>query len=451
MKKVKRRSISALVLVFALVAGMFLFMFRYVKDGKDWASFSANSTVYKSGVLIKGTVYDRNGILLSGASDAGRYYADDYITRLSTLHAVGDIQGNIGTGALSMFTSELTGYNFVGGNYSLDNSGNDLYLSIDTRLNNAAYNALNGRKGTVAVYNYKTGEILCMVSSPSFDPNDPGSVTADNTSGVYLNRFLSSVFVLGSIYKVVTSIAAIEEIPDIYERRFTCDGGHEIGGDTVKCTGTHGEITFEQALAVSCNCAFAEISLDLGAETLEEYADKLGLTKAHSVSGIKTAEGKYEPSEEQIEVAWSGVGQSTDLVNPEAMLRLMGAIANGGEAVEPTIISDVKNGLGVSAGMYPKTSKERLLSAGTAEKISDMMNYNVVYTYGEGNYPGLKLHAKSGTAEVGADASPHAWFTGFISNENHPLAFIVLVENGGWGSSVAGSIANSVLQAAISG
>ena len=451
MKKIKRRSVSALVLVFALVAGMLLFMVKYVKDGKDWASFSANSTVYKSGVLIKGTVYDRNGILLSGASDAGRYYADDYTTRLSTLHAVGDIQGNIGTGALSMFTTELTGYNFVGGNYSLDNSGNDLYLSIDTRLNNAAYKALDGRKGTVAVYNYKTGEIICMVSAPSFDPNDPGSVTADNTSGVYLNRFLSSVFVPGSIYKVVTSIAAIEEIPDIYERRFTCDGSLEVGADAVNCTGTHGEITFEQALAVSCNSAFAEISMELGGDTLGKYAKKLGLTSAHSVSGIKTAEGKYEPSGEKIEVAWSGVGQSTDLVNPEAMLRLMGAIANGGETVEPTLISDVKNGLGVSAGAYPKTSKERIMSAETASKISDMMNYNVVYTYGADKYPGLVLHAKSGTAEVGAEMSPHAWFTGFISNEDYPLAFVVLVENGGWGSSVAGAVANTVLQAAVNG
>lgn len=451
MKKIKRRSAAALVLIFALIAGMLLFLGRYIKDGSDWAAFSANSTVYKSGVLIKGTVYDRNGVLLSGVTESGRYYSDDYTTRLSTLHAVGDIQGNIGTGALSMFTSELTGYNFVGGNYSVDNKGNDLYLSIDARLNNVAYNALNGRRGTVAVYNYKTGEVICMVSAPSFDPNDPGSVSADDTSGVYLNRFLSSVFTPGSIYKIVTSIAAIEEMPDIYERRFTCNGSLAVGADVVKCTGTHGEITFEQALAVSCNCAFAEIALDLGADILQKYAANLGLTEAHSVSGIKTAAGKYEASDSDIEVAWSGVGQSTDLVNPAAMLRLMGAVANGGKAVEPTLISDVKNSLGVSAGLYPKTSEDKLLSVETAEKISDMMNYNVVYTYGEGNYPGLKLHAKSGTAEVGAEAEPHAWFTGFITNENYPLAFVVMVENGGWGSSAAGAVANAVLQAAVNG
>ena len=78
-----------------------------------------------------------------------------------------------------------------------------------------------------------------------------------------------------------------------------------------------------------------------------------------------------------------------------------------------------------------------------------MMSYNVYYTYGEDNFPGLELRAKSGTAEVGIDNDPHAWFVGYIKNEDHPLAFVVIVENGGWGSSAAGSVANEVLQAAV--
>ncbi len=90
-----------------------------------------------------------------------------------------------------------------------------------------------------------------------------------------------------------------------------------------------------------------------------------------------------------------------------------------------------------------------MLSEDAAAELAELMHNNVVTNYGEGNYPGLDLCAKSGTAEVGGDLEPNAWFVGFIRNEEYPLAFVVLVENGGSGSSVAGNIANKVLQAAV--
>ncbi len=87
----------------------------------------------------------------------------------------------------------------------------------------------------------------------------------------------------------------------------------------------------------------------------------------------------------------------------------------------------------------------------TAEAIAEMMNYNVYFTYGEDNFPGIELYAKSGTAEVGEDVSPHAWFVGFARAEGRTLAFAVVIENGGWGGSEAGAVANEVLQAAFFG
>lgn len=450
MKKIKHRTIAAIILICAILAGLIFFIIKYVKDGEAWATFSANKDVYTDGVLTTGTVLDRNGIVLSTITDGTRTYADDYTTRKAMLHAVGDPYGNIGTGALAAFSSELIGYDFISGTYSLSGKGNNLYLSIDSELNKTAYNALDGRSGTVAVYNYETGEVICMVSSPSIDPVTE-SVSEDDTSGVYINRFISSAFTPGSIFKIVTSIAAIENIPDIYNRTFTCNGSTDVNGDTVTCTGTHGDITFQEALAYSCNCAYAEIALELGADTLQKYSEKLGLLDSFSVSGIDTAAGNFDKAEpETADLAWSGIGQYTDLVNPASILRLMGAIANGGAAVEPVLISDVKNNLGISTGFYPKTSKIKLLDSATASEISDMMSYNVYCNYGAENYPGLELHAKSGTAEVGSDVSPHAWFIGFITNEEHPLAFVVLIENGGGGSSAAGSVANTILQAAVS-
>ena len=118
------------------------------------------------------------------------------------------------------------------------------------------------------------------------------------------------------------------------------------------------------------------------------------------------------------------------------MLRLVSAIANGGSVVEPTLLLDNTN------------STASLLKTSTANKLRDMMNYNVRAHYGTNTFPGLDLCAKTGTAEVG-DGTSHAWFTGFLLDSAHPYAFVVLVENGGGGLSVAGSVANTVLQAAV--
>jgi peptidoglycan glycosyltransferase len=208
----------------------------------------------------------------------------------------------------------------------------------------------------------------------------------------------------------------------------------------------HGELKIEDALAVSCNSAFGELALELGGDTLARYAEKFGLTKSFEIDGIGTAAGNFTAAPDDTSyLAWSGIGQYQDTVCPAAMLRYVCAIANGGRAVDMTLLKPA----GLSS-VFPAGS-ERLLSADTAEKIATMMNYNVYKTYGQDNFPGLELYAKSGTAEVGGDASPHAWFVGFITNEDFPLAFVVVVENGGGGSRAAGPVANAVLQAAVFG
>lgn len=446
MKKIKRRTLSVLILAAVLLAGTLFYIFKYVTDGAEWAAFASNDTVYRDGVLAVGTLTDRNGTVLASVDDDGnRTFAEDSYTRQAVFHVVGDEYGNIGTGALSNFESDLIGFDLINGAYSRSGKGAELRLAIDADVNEAALEALYGRKGTVAIMNYETGEIICNVSNPSYDPEDePYIEDGDSTwDGVYINRFLSSSFTPGSIYKLVTSAAAIEEIDDVFERTFFCEGEMTVGSDVVHCLSYHGEIGFEDALAQSCNCVFAELALELGGETMKEYAEKFGLDGAvFEIDGIETAPGNYEIAEENIDLAWSGVGQYNDTVNPCAMLRFVAAVANGGEAPEMTLKAK-------KASAVKKTSFERVLDASTAERLAEMMNYNVHASYGTENFPGLELYAKSGTAELGLDVSPHAWFVGFIRDDDHPYAFVVIVENGGWGSSEAGAVANYVLQAAV--
>ena len=160
--------------------------------------------------------------------------------------------------------------------------------------------------------------------------------------------------------------------------------------------------------------------------------------------------GSFEIAPEgSVNLGWSGVGQYHDLITPCAMLRYVGAIANGGKAVEPVLLDKVTTSSGLPLWFDLFRNKDRLLKSDTAAQLKEMMAYCVRENYGVESFPGLPMCAKSGTAEVESGASPHAWFTGFINSEEHPYAFVVLVENGGAGSTVAGSIANTVLQAVV--
>lgn len=452
MKKLERRAALCLVLAGFLLAGLAVFLFRFAADGSRWASSPFNRHLYNSeGVLISGTVLDRDGDVLSTVEGGKRVYTDGKTRRKATLHVVGDPYGNISTGALSAFGQKLTGYTLLGGAFGAE-EGSDLYLTIDADLNEVAYQALNGKKGTVAVYNYQTGEVLCLVSTPTYDPrNIPKDLeTNEAYEGAYLNRFLSSTFTPGSVFKTVTLAAALECIPNLEGRTWTCEGSVQMGDGVVTCTGAHGEQTIRDALANSCNVVFGQLAVELGGGTLERYAQKAGLTASYSVSGIHTAKGSFDFGGDlsQSELAWAGVGQYHDSVNPCALMVYMGVIANGGKAATPCLIQKVERP-GLPALPQFTRSTGRLLSEETAEKVADMMVNNVAAAYGTKRFPNMDLGAKSGTAEVGADQKPHAWFAGFLRDEDHPYAFVVLVENGGSGADVAGTVASKVLKAAV--
>lgn len=454
MKKIEQRALVCRILALLLAAGLVLFLARYFLRAGSWASSAFNRHLYNSaGQLAAGTVLDRDGDALSWVEDGKRVYYDGETVRKATLHAVGDLQGSIGTGALNAFADKLTGYSLLNGAFGAKRGG-ELYLTIDARYNYEAYRALNGHAGTVAVYNYKTGEILCMVSAPSYDPlHVPEDIeTGGRWKGAYLNRFLSSVFTPGSVYKTVTLAAALENIPDISERTWTCSGSVQVGEETIVCSGTHGEQHIADAFANSCNAAFARIAAELGADTLRKYTEKAGLTAAYSVDGLPTARGSFGwEGMTEGRLGWAGVGQDQDLVNPCALMVYMGAVANGGRAAEPYLILRTKNALGVPS--LPRISGKTgpLVSAATAGKLADMMAANVERTYGAGRFPNMELCAKSGTAEVGEGQAPHAWFAGFLRNENAPYAFVVLVENGGGGNAVAGTVAGKVLDVIVNG
>ena len=429
MKKITNRAISVLLLAILVIVGMLGYVLRYVDHGKDWALTFSRANSGSTGALI-----DRSGVVLASFSATENRFAEDEKTRIANYHVTGDFWDRTGSGLLTSYWKDLQGFSLLTGTTLAKDTV--LKLNVDAGLNTKAYSALDGRKGAGLVMNYKTGELLSMVSSPSVDPADPDYLPQE---GAYINRCLSASFVPGSVFKLITAAAAIENIPNIDERSYYCYGYTTIAGVDIICSGCHYSQTFEQALSNSCNVAFAKIAISLGQDTLASYVRQFGFLDPHELDGIPTAAGNF-PLEfiGDPELGWAGIGQSTDMICPYSLLRFVSAVANDGILVEPKLIND---------GEEPVRS--RYLETNTAQRLQKMMNYNVVNHYeGEYRFPGLKLCAKTGTADLG-DGTSHAWLTGFLLGDAHPYAFVVFVEQGGGGLTVAGSLANTVLQYAI--
>lgn len=446
MKKLAFRAYFALALAAVLTLGAVVFSITYFAKADDWVTFSGSPHVYSGANLSVGYVDDRGGSRLLDAT-SGRVYADNAQTRASTMHLLGDRYGYIYAPLLGAYADKMIGYDKINGLYTLREEYSTATLSISSEVQNAALEALAGRRGTIGIYNYKTGEILCAVTAPSYDPDSMPDVESDTTgayTGVYLNRFFDVTYTPGSIFKVLTAAAAIENIPDIGTRSFQCGGTNILGGQKIVCEGVHGTINFQNGLAYSCNNVFGEIAAELGGKTLQKYAEKAGLTGSLSCDGYHTAAGRVDlRGAGDGDVAWAGIGQYTDQVSAYAFMRFMGVIAGGGEAAEPYLMASIQKGEKTTY-TASRTSTGRVLEADTAKTLASMMRYDVEQVYGAWQFGSLNVCAKSGTAELEGQTA-NAMFAGFVQDDACPLAFVVFVENGGSGSAVAAPIAAKVL------
>ena len=453
MKTIGRRSFLLLLIAAGFFFGLGVFLYGLVTDGGNWAVQPFNGHLTDGGTASSGRVLDRNGNVVAQTVNGERVYAEDEETRRALLHAVGDTNGYISTSVQSVYRSELSGYTLLNGLGSPtgSTSGCDITLTLDSSLCRLAREELGSRNGAVAVVNYRTGELLCMVSTPDFDPENLPADLDTNTaySGAYLNKVLSSTFTPGSIFKVVTAAAAIETFSDLDSREWDCSGSVIINGNKITDVSFYGKLSFKDALAHSSNVAFAEIAVELGTDKMAAQALSMGFGRSFSLDGIPTVASSYNISgATDDELGWSGVGQYTDLVNPFHMLVLMDAVANGGTPVMPYLVQKIALPSGFAVKTGSGSAGSALLQSSTAERLKEYLRYNVTSEYGDSLFPGLEVCAKTGTAEVdGAD--PTCWMVGFSSNQATPLAFVVMVENSSSGSiASAGKIASSVMTAA---
>ena len=362
--------------------------------------------------------------------------------------------------------------------------GDSLTLTVDSRLQKAAYEAFGNHSGAAVVLDVRTGEILAMVSTPAFDPNlftngisyKQWNELLNNERSPLIDKAVSGQYSPGSTFKIVVALAALEAGIIDADTRFYCAGSTEIGNIRFHCWNHygHGSLNVVEALKYSCDIFFYEAALRVGVDKIREMALKLGLGEVLNV-GLDNEKGGLIPSKSwkkaKYGTQWApgdsantGIGQGYVLVTPMQLVTMLARVVNGGYAVTPTFIKPSKKELEqikrlkitrrhielVKEGMYEVVNG----AGGTAKKAKF-------------NLDGVRMGGKTGTTQVRRISIKerrtgvirdeylpwklrnHAWFMGFTPVDNPRYAVAVIVEHGSSGSGVAAPIASKILQEAL--
>lgn len=451
MRNMKFRSMLLYAVIIAFFAGISFYVYQYINESSKWAFSSVNRHL-SEGSMNGGIISDVNGEILAQTKDGKRIYHENEEVRKAMLHVVGDGSALIPTSIQSRYSSELFGYNFVTGfgAPSYFSSNQDIKLTLDSKICANVSKSFKDKKGAALAYNYKTGEVICMVSLPTYDVNNRPDLTKDSEGkyeGVYINRALSSSYTPGSIFKIFTTIAGIDLMPDVQSRNFVCEKTKIIDGEKVTCMQSHGKLGLKDALSKSCDIAFCDIAVELGKDKMTKKMGSLGFNTPQYFEGMQLASSKYDVSNaSRADLGWSGIGQYTDAVNPMYMLKIMGALANGGTCVEPFMVRSVSSGDSGRRDKSLKPAGKPIIQKSTADTLKEMMRYTMKTQYNDSVFGKIPMCAKTGTAEVGEDKLPHGWIVGFSYNDDFPIAFVVIVENGDFGIKSAGPIAGTMVK-----
>ena len=343
--------------------------------------------------------------------------------------------------------------------------GNDVRLTIDTRVQAAAESALGGGRGACVVLDPRTGAVLALASSPAYEPDrldaDWASLTATGGPAPLVNRATMSLYPPGSTFKVVTLASALASQVATEGTRYAGPASIDIGGAPVTNYGgsAYGEVDLRRATASSINTVFGQLAADLGADRLVASSERFGLNAVPPLELPTTASLMPDPREMTLwETAWAGVGQPVGehesppgpQVTPLQMALIAAAVANDGVVMRPYLIDAVSDRTGrILTETTPRPWKSALDPA-TAATVTDLMITAV--TSGSGAraaLPGVTVAGKTGTAEVGKSVGTHAWFIAFAPAENPRVAVAIVLENAGVGGSVAAPAARGVLETAL--
>jgi len=413
--------------------------------------------------VAMGAITDRTGVSLAYTNDKGeRVYASDKYARRALSQTVGDPLSMSGTSVEAFHAGTLLGFSgsIIDRGWQLFRGsgpkGDNIRLSIDAELTTYISRQFpDGYDGAVVVINYRTGEILAMVSKPDYDPARLDNRQIDSEGSAYLNRCLQGMYTPGSIFKIVTMNAALSSVPGVKNRTFHCDGEYYYGEVPIRCQGgtKHGDLTLQQAFEKSCNVTFGALAYEMGAGNLIANAQAMGFNTNFRYQDIILYNSDI-PTDigSSAELAWTGVGQGRVLVTPLHMAMIAGSVANRGQMMEPRLIEEVTGSTGLHRLRAPRANPRTAMSESIAGTIKEGMRFAVEKgTAKNAAIKNVAVCGKTGSAEVSDNKSvkTHAWFVGFVDDPANPYAIAVIVEHGGAGSDRPSKLAAKVLKKAI--
>ncbi len=331
-------------------------------------------------------------------------------------------------------------------------SGNNVFLTLDLKLQKYAYQQLQGRSGVIIAMDPSNGAILAMVSTPGFDPNDPGSFSEEGSC--FLNKAIQEHYPPGSTFKMITCLAALRSGISP-EKKFHCNGKFYLPqwNKPFTCfqTGGHGWVNIQEAIKYSCNIYFYQLADAVGAKRLVDCAFQLGLGSLTGVDLSGEVRG-YLPLNLAAglppgEVILLGIGQGRIATTPLQILNAFCAFANGGRLWTPHLLDRIESPGGeVMIFTDPKYHEIHLSNSARStilEGLVAAVNEEGGTAYKAGFLRDWKVAGKTGTAQRDLEATD-AWFVGFAPYDDPKLAVLVLVEKGGHGGAVAAPLAKNI-------
>jgi peptidoglycan glycosyltransferase len=430
--------------------------------------------------IHRGTIFDRNGVALASTTFnegvARRVYPEPaaapvlgYYSPLlygaSGLEASWDDQlaGRSGGNPIVQSLNALRG---------LPPQGYDLHLTLDLELQQQAQTALGDRAGAVVLLDVRSGAVLALASSPTFDPNaivvanevdraaaeSAWSRLASDPLAPLLDRATSGLYPPGSTFKTVTAAAAVEAGIASPDTIYRDTGELEINGHTLpennRPNPDQTEWTLKEALAWSLNVVFAQVGLQLGGERLADAARGWGW-EAVIPFDLPVEPGRVSQSpdflDDPLALAETAFGQGELQVTPLQMALVASGLANQGVEMRPYLVSSLTDTKGETVRTFEPSVWRRGTDPQAARVVAEMMVGAVEHgALGSAFVPGYTIGGKTGTAETGT-GDPHAWFIGFVGNleETPRFAVAVVLDHGGGGGQVALPIGRDLLVAAM--
>jgi penicillin-binding protein 2 len=346
-------------------------------------------------------------------------------------------------------------------------AGNSLVLNLDEKLQKKANELLTGKKGTIIAMNPNTGAILAMISKPDFDPNQlTGIVPTYVWNNIYFdpnsplqNRAIKGLYPPGSVFKIITALAALEKKAIEPTTRFYCPGEIHLGNWTFKCWKKEGHhsVDLVTAITYSCNVYFYNTALKTDIEPMEQMAYEFGLGSPTGIDLLdekgglvpsralkrKLLKDRWYPGD----TAQTGIGQGLLLVTPLQMLNVVCSVANGGTVYKPYLVQAVETNDGKVLQQFPPQPVRQLPVSPEYIQVIRKGMWGVINapggTGGLARLPKIELAGKTGTAE-NPHGRTHAWFCGYGPFEKPEIAIIVMVEEGGFGGTTAAPLAKQL-------